>query len=485
MKIREFQREAKILLTELDAGRNMEENLVRYGQMLASALSSYSMIRVLLNFYTRWEISREDPDASGYDAEELNSIRQLFTMGTTGSQEEDVADPEAVMEKVCALREPNIRRMTALTRFTDRLAIYEHILNRKVPEEDSLDHPVDIEELAASVEKFIFSDQDTMVTNTRLQRVVAELPVRMTKQRFYDVLSETLNLYKGGELSAADDFISSIRDVAGISEAASEGDMIPEGFHALEDELRGLDLKNSSEAKLRAVNDRLVAAGEELGIRSTGYIGLQEIQNDLMILYLMRELRSEEFLDDRFESARTAFEKLLTFAGQPAEEDADALMDEFTLQVFPLLEGAQEEIYEALLIPETRLDSLKKSLPASVKKQLVFADLLTSDSVFVEPEKLLRLEEKERIMADEAAIEERKEKLIETFDGYFDGIGAKPEKKMEKEKRRAIMAAVLGFLPPFFNTRDEIREYIRYTLNNCSDPVELAAVRDILMMVME
>ena len=482
MKTREFQREAKILLTELDAGRNMEENLVRYSQMLASALSSYSMIRVLLNFYTRWEISRENSDASEYDAEELSSIRQLFMLATAQAGEEAGEDAEKLIGKASEVRNANIRRMTALTRFTDLLAIYEHILNRKVPEEDSLKHPVDTEELAASVEKFIFSDQDTMVTNTRLQRVVAELPVRMTRQRFYDVLSETLNLYKGGELSAADDFITSIRDVAGIGEPVSDREAIPEEFQSLEEELRALDLKNSTEDELKAVNDRLVVAGDELSTLSTGYIGLQEIQNDLMILYLMKGLRSEEYLDERFESARAAFEKLLESAGQPSQENMDYLIDEFTLRVFPMMEGAQEEIYEALLIPETRLDSLKKTLPASMSRLLLFADLLTSDSVFVEPEKLIRLEEKDRIMADDAVIEELKAKLIGEFDRYFDGTG---EKKMEKEKRRAVMAAVLGFLPPFFNTRDEIREYIRYTLNSCTDPVELAAVRDILTIVME
>jgi len=482
MKTREFQREAKILLTELQAGRNTEENLVRYSQMLASALSSYSMIRVLLNFYTRWEISREDSETAEYDVEELSSIRQLFALGTEMSGEDSGEDAEMLIGKVSGIRSANINRMTALTRFTDLLAIYEHILNRKVPEEDSLKRPVETEELAASVEKFIFSDQDTMVTNTRLQRVVAELPVRMTKQRFYDVISETLNLYKGGELSAADDFITSIRDVAGLGEPVSDREEVPEEFRSLEAELRALELKNSTEDALRTINDRLVAAGDELSLLSTGYIGLQEIQNDLMILYLMKGLRSEEYLDDRFEAARAAFKKLLESAGQPSAENMDYLIDEFTLQVFPLMEGAQEEIYEALLIPETQLDSLKKTLPASMSRLLLFADLLTSDSVFVEPEKLIRLEEKDRIMADEAAIEERKAKLIEAFDRYFDGDG---EKKMEKDKRRAVMAAVLGFLPPFFNTRDEIREYIRYTLNSCTDPVELAAVRDILTIVME
>ena len=42
------------------------------------------------------------------------------------------------------------------------------------------------------------------------------------------------------------------------------------------------------------------------------------------------------------------------------------------------------------------------------------------------------------------------------------------------------MAKVLSMVPVFFNTRDEIKEYFLYALENCRDDSELTAFSRIL-----
>lgn len=50
---------------------------------------------------------------------------------------------------------------------------------------------------------------------------------------------------------------------------------------------------------------------------------------------------------------------------------------------------------------------------------------------------------------------------------------------------RAIMANVLGQLPVFFNSVDEIQGYINVSLMQCSDVAERKACVEIMNMIME
>lgn len=62
-------------------------------------------------------------------------------------------------------------------------------------------------------------ENDKVVINTRIQQFVAQLPVRMTKQRFYDILSNSFKIYKNGEKQSLIDFVEAIKEAASFREA--------------------------------------------------------------------------------------------------------------------------------------------------------------------------------------------------------------------------------------------------------------------------
>ena len=74
--------------------------------------------------------------------------------------------------------------------------------------------------------------------------------------------------------------------------------------------------------------------------------------------------------------------------------------------------------------------------------------------------------------ADEAYINQEKEKLISEFANHFESIG--------KLERRSTMAKVLSYMPVFFNTKQEIKDYFKYALSSCTDKSELSACNDII-----
>ena len=48
---------------------------------------------------------------------------------------------------------------------------------------------------------------------------------------------------------------------------------------------------------------------------------------------------------------------------------------------------------------------------------------------------------------------------------------------MKKQVKRAVMAAGISAIPVFFNSVDEIRNYVSYVLDSVNDAAELHATR--------
>ena len=466
MRAREYTREAKILTTELSAGRDKTRNIDNYGKMYAAGRSFYCVAGAALNGYTRWE-ENLSPD-SKMDSIVLRCIKEYAKL-YNGEETDPEFDPAEALD---TLRNGIIRLMESLTGYTDFFAIHEFILNRKETQSEIMlsgEAPVvDIEMLLGKLEKYIFSEKDKAWINSQIQLILEQLPVRMTKQRFYDILSESLNLYKGGELSVAKGFADAVRGIAGLTgETVKEDDCPEEGIRAVFSRLeeaksrfQSVEYKTISVDEVKELSDLVHEVAAEIESLSTDLMQLTEIINDLLALFLLMPIMDRTYLDDRFEAA-------LAILNAPGKNE-DQLY---------LLEGAQEDVNEGLYYLGLSFDRVSKEMNPGVVRNLEKAAYLTSGSTFVDLEAMLALSEKEQEMADETSLETVKNELIADFDVLFSG--------MEKELRRAIMARCFGYLPVFFNTKDEVTEYFRYTLEQCHDAGELATVSELLQMIME
>ena len=119
---------------------------------------------------------------------------------------------------ISGIRNKITEKMKVLTAYTDAFELYEYILNRKeysfeetVDEElNQLFDAFDAEQFSAEIFNFIFSDADKVTVNAKIQQIVGQLPLRMTKAKFYDILGQTLSIYNGCEIQSLDDFVQTI-----------------------------------------------------------------------------------------------------------------------------------------------------------------------------------------------------------------------------------------------------------------------------------
>lgn len=463
-----MKKTGKILLTDIRADRNRKENIDSFQRLTGTAFTKYAVIKLSLNYFTLAEMLVDTPEDRREELKEYTSrINQALTKVILAGN--PVTDE--LISDITKVREDITRKMKILTAYTDALEIYEYILNRREAYvKGEVDSDIDTMALANEMFGYVFSDSDKLVVNSKIQSLIAQLPVRMTKNRFLDILSNTLSIYKGGEQEAVNDFIETLFNTALID--------IPEGF---ETEYRDLyDIYRSlreTDYKILAIEDYIRLTGlldQAAGFIQdavTDYLMLQEIVNDVLILLFTGNIADSSYTDNQYEAASAILKGII--------DGNDIYSGDFE-SYFEELPGAQETCYEELSFLAANiydLSSTYSDMDSEIKERfslLAKADMLTSSSLFMDVE---REPLKEGNVADEAFISEKKEYLIQKFTELF--------KNVTMTEQRSIMAKVLSTIPVFFNSQQEIRDYFEYALSRCGDDSELTACERLIHELME
>ena len=463
-----MKREAKILFTDIAADRDREENIIKYQKLLASALYNYSAIKLSLNFFTGLEMSDE------YENEYITKIGLILKDTILAGKKPSDDDIKTITD----LRDSITGKMKVLTSYTDALEIFEYVLNRREADiKGTTSANVDIYSLADAMYRFVFSDNDKVIVNTRIQDFIAQLPVRMTKQRFLDIVTNSLSIYKGGEQESLMDFADTIRDTAIARTPDGFETEYPELFK-IYSELRDADYSTLDSIGYDNLSASLSKATQEIESEVTDYLMVMEIINDTLILAYTADIAEEKY---RTKECDVALKILSSLAGSEdiykAAEETDALL--------PELEGTQENSYEELIPIESNLDELITSyapeFPENESMQKNFealrrADMLTSSSLFMDIDKNFSIVNN---VADDDFVNKIKEEVTRDLSNALAG--------KNKYIRRSIMAKVLSTMPVFFNTQDEIKQYFEEALLGCNDNAELTAceaiVNDIMLQI--
>ena len=169
---------------EINNKKNIEEALPNALNMMSSDYYAYTMMTFAMNYYNYYELTTQS------DCEEADTLFRQVNRLTI----EAILKPfdgqvrENALKHIDAIRSLIMELMKSLTAYADRFAIYEYILNRLEKNfEESL---VEVEDDVAAKEilKAVFSDKDQMLINSRIRLMLSQLPVRMTKRKFLDML---------------------------------------------------------------------------------------------------------------------------------------------------------------------------------------------------------------------------------------------------------------------------------------------------------
>ncbi len=412
-------------------------------QLTAACRCSYS--RLALNVYMFGEMMAEDEGFQGGTAvleQEFLRLMSLFL------------DGEPVAEALGSLREQVMERMELTTAYTDNFQVYEHVFNRlegRLGITGTMHYPdMDNDEKRLRwLMGYITASDEQMTVNQRIQRVLGQLPVRLTKQKFFSMVREALNLYKGLEGKNLDDLMYVLCSEGLLNLPQGMDDFSPE-LNARLQRFRQADYKNMTAKTYQELALYLEQTGELLTEEADRTSLLMDLINDLYVLVLAGAQEVSYIPEES--SARQVMASVLAYLRSEGELDA--------LLLEPL-EGSQETCCEEWESCAASLDLLEENCG-----QDPMAELLRRIRLLLSTSSFMSLEVTDREVRTVDA---------EELDRVCGEFASRLQASWENQPRlvvRAVMAQILSSLPVFFGTLEEVEQYIRGCLDSCADETE-------------
>ena len=342
-------------------------------------------------------------------------------------------------EEVEALRRENVSDMEELTALTDVFQTDEYILNRleygfrEDPARDLSNG--DLTDLLISY----FSRVPRDIQNEAIINVIEQLPIRMTRNRFLDLLKERLGIYRGGELSVFSARLQMLLTAAGAHQEELFSLMDIPADHILS--APRLEIRTREE--FDALSDALAASGELLNIRMDLASVIQDVLNSFEAVLISEEEPLKDF--ELYEDSRSLILRIHDMIELENAAHPDA-------------------VYASLGVFE--------GWPEKLAQEICCLSILMSSSPFT--------------LLDSAGTEE--ELTEEEFRRLYSEFSEKVLKRLTSVNRtyaRALMGRMNAMIPPRFASQEELENYILGSLSGCTDPAERAGVQEILEGIMK
>lgn len=460
--------ELQTVVSELLKGKRAETNLCEYSNGLKNMYKEVAYLRLALNYYTFSEIYYELPkDRKSLCNDEVLTLQELV-FGLI--IEENINYDEAI-KKVSDIRTQIISKMDGITAYADKLGIYEHILNRIEFRfnECEYDDNYYVNIFENDIYNYVVGDKDNSAINMRLSMVMGELPMRLSRNKFYDILRDSFSIYKGSEKMAVKDFVYRIKTAGGIYSTNTSDKKFSKLKKAI-DELSSYDYVNATEKEYELYRSKLDKTAALAMDYSDVYMTLAEIINDIYSIALCR--------NDYVWKEKESLKGIIAYCYDVIENKEEP--DVMQAEKFVEFEGLQESLRYKLDAPENALFEIFKINKGEIDKLQ-----LTED--FFELDMISKLQSSSTFVAFEENAEDKEEADDKYIDNVVDGLIEDFGKEFEASNRtymRAVMSGVISNLPAYFNNLQEFREYVSVSLSQCSDKAEQKACMTVINMLM-
>ncbi|MHB8130030.1 MAG: hypothetical protein ACYDEX_13635 [Mobilitalea sp.] len=456
-------------------GNLLEENIPQLFNHLANHYQTYAGVGLAMHYYAFYEAYCDEEDTWSEEAKNvaatLNNIIKDNILKNQSGLEREVA-----IKTVDNIRKDITKRMNLLTAYTDIFQTYEYILNRIEYRFKEELEPVDAMEFSKEILRYIFVTEDNLIINEKIKDIIGQLPIRITKQKYFDLLKDSLRAYLGSDSSSLETYLYMLRTSAMLYNEEGMDSYYPSLWEK-KDFLSHLEYKNITRQKFDQALSTLQVATLTLETETTVYFGLQEIVNEVYAI-LLSQTYAGMVVSDTEEAGKAAFSIIRDindiFIINEKKELSIDLMEKFTD-----IEGVQEELSfdiaaleDALYEVDINHRALAEGIMADqLLNVLLRAQKLLSNSMFINLEG-----EKEEETVDEDMVEKETKALIDELTLLF--------AEHDKVICRAVIANTINKMPVFFKDHKEVMDYVCYSFERCSDTFEKAACVEIINAIM-
>ena len=432
----------------------------------------------MMEYYMFYEVVTEDINPYIAMAKEMiTSLNE--TVGQAMSDTLDDTQRKQLVDHILAMRTEVIDRMQVLTGYVDCFVVYEYILNRIQYRFDEKEVLPEDTAFAQEVMNFIFGSNDNVTINDNLRVVLGQLPMRMTRSHYFDLIKNCISVYKGSEIESLEGFLYMFRTSAMLYKHPAQEQYFTE-FAGVLQELMEADYEHMDRTLYELYAEKVRVSASKLNDLSDLYMQIGQIINGVYTLVVTEPYCVDEekmtVVDDVIRGINALFlEKEIDLW-----QREDLLTEEDRLnwlaEKLPAVEGQQEKLYQSVNVADAALDELLEGRAEEIEAaglsdafiKLHHLSQLNSSSVFAP----LESQESAGIVTAEIA-EQETEKLLSELKELFQG--------RSRMFRRAIMAATVEKLPTFFKSAQEIADYMMNALNQCDDEAEKYASKQLIL----
>ena len=453
-------------MLDIKKGRNLERSLPAFAGELSAVYGKAAILNLSMNYANYFVNTKEKETDRSFDGakKKINALIKSVIVDGDFSKE-SIEEAEKIREEVK-------EGVDAATAFLSAFENFNYVLSRKLPNKEYDTKEFDTDDEARKILAYIFEDDDNIAINSKIQRVISELPIRYTKGKFFDIIENSVDRYTGGQKKALKAFAYMVRQAGMIYDLDKMQKLYPDIADEFE-YYKNYEFDKATVKKLLSESAKLNAVIARCSDLTDDGILVMEVVNDLYAVLLNWDNIDMEAAGLEIEMIKFTNE---SFANE------DMSLDEFDVkmaEIFSKLEGKLESIYDELHSFEgTLFDVLNRFAKETSEFGLVnkYEDLhkcsiLKQGSLFAD---LTDLEETG--VVEIADLEALKEKLKAEFERIFEEV--------DRSVRRGIMAQVIGSVPVYFENRTEVMDYIRSSLVSCNSREELVGTINAVTEIM-
>lgn len=451
------------IIAEIRTGKNIEENLSRFAKELAELYYESALLNLTMTDYTLCEMLEEREEKVEDKVQVLiDSIHNILNEYL--SKESNGLIREGSIQELDRYRGNIEAKMQILTNYMDILQNYEYILNRielrYVPDSYEETEENGVQEII----RYLFQEKDNVVVNGRIKEALGQLPVRMARGRFFELIENSFTIYKEADSGSIDSYLYILKTSAMLGSSEEMKKEFPM-LHQIRNSLEQADYKNLTKEQYFVLTEQLHLGAEYIRDMVDIYITLVDVVNKLYVVlltspYIMsleskEEKVCKEILQELNKSLIEKDDKVNLVNLIPKLEETEGKQEKIVI-IISQYEGMLSEILESYqdIIPSIMLDKIYQGLAVS--------QVLMSSSYFAQIDG-----NRQKPNLDKGYLEKvSKEFLLELRESF---------QNRNQMINRAVMANIMSKLPVFFKDTEEVMEYVAEVLEQCNDNAEKLA----------
>ena len=442
-------------MLDIKKGKNLERSLSAFAKDLSAVYGSSAILNLSMNYANYFVNSKEKETDRSFAGlgDKINAlIKSTIVEGNVSKK--SIEEIESIREEVKA-------GVDAATAFLSAFENFNYVLSRKLPNKEYDGKEFDTDDEARKILAYIFEDDDNILINSKIQRIISELPIRYTKGKFFDIIETSVDRYAGAEKKALKAFAYMVRQAGMIYDLDNMQKLYPE----LADEFeyfKNFEFDKATKKQLLTESVKLNSTIARCSELTDDGILVMEVVNDLYAVLLNWDSINKEDAELEVE--------MITFTNESFANE-DRSLEEFDVkmaEIFTKLEGKLEAIYEDLMGYEGTLFDVQNRFVNEASEfgykdkydDLYKCSILKQGSLFADLNDL-----EDTGLTETADLDKLKDTLKSEFDRIFNEV--------DRSVRRGIMAQVIGSIPVYFENRTEVMDYIRSSLASCNSREEL------------